>query len=56
MGLLVVLRPMTHVVSRRMYLDPDVVPPLDIFHLFAILGVSSYVLSVVCTFETAHCF
>jgi len=49
---------MTHVGSRRMYLDPDVVPPLVGFRLYANLGVFQYVLSMpsVCIFETAHFF
>jgi hypothetical protein len=32
--------PVTQVGSRRMCLDPDVVPPLSGFRLYAILGVS----------------
>jgi hypothetical protein len=55
---LVNLHPMSHVGSRRMYLDPDVVPPLAVFRLYAILGVFHRVLSVpsVWIFNTAHCF
>ncbi len=55
---LVDLRPMTQVGSRRMCLDPDVVPPLAGFCLYADLGDFHHVLSVpsVCIFETDHCF
>jgi hypothetical protein len=55
---LVDLHPLTHVGSRRMCLDPDVVPPLAGFRLYAILGVFHHVFSVpsVCIFKTAHCF
>ncbi len=55
---LVDLHPMAHVGSRRMCLDPDVVPPLAGFRLYDILGVFHHVLSVpsVCIFKTAHCF
>ncbi len=54
MFLLVDLHPMTHVGSRRMCLDPDVVPPLAGFLLYAILGVFHHVLSVlsVCILKT----
>jgi hypothetical protein len=37
---------MTHVGSRKLYLDPDVVPPLAGLRLNANLGVSHQVLSV----------
>jgi hypothetical protein len=55
---LVDLHPMTQVGSSRMCLDPDVVPPLAVFRLFAIPGDFHHVLSVpsVCIFKTAHCF
>ncbi len=55
---LVDLHPMAHVGSRRMCLDPDVVPPLAGFRLYAILGVFHRVLSVpsVCIFKTVRCF
>ncbi len=43
---LVDLHPMTHVGSRRMCLDPGVVPPLAGFRLYAILGVFHHVLYV----------
>jgi hypothetical protein len=53
LGILVDLRPVTHVGSRRMYLDPDVFPPLAGFRLYAILGDFRHVLSVpsVCIFK-----
>jgi hypothetical protein len=40
------------------WMDPDVVPPLVCFRLYAILGVFYDLLSVpsVCIFKTAHCF
>jgi hypothetical protein len=55
---LVDLHPMTQVGSCRMCLDPNVVPPLAGFCLFAVLGDFHHVLSVpsVCIFKTAHCF
>ncbi len=58
LGILVDLRPVTHVGSRRMYLDPDVFPPLAGFRLYAILGDFRHVLSVssVCIFKTAFSF
>ncbi len=60
LGILVDLRPMAHEGSRRMSLDPDVVPPLAGFRLYANLGVILHALSVpfvpVFIFETAHCF
>jgi hypothetical protein len=37
---------MSHVGSRMMYLDPDVVPPRAVFRLNANLGVFHHVLSV----------
>jgi hypothetical protein len=49
---LVDLHPMTHIGSPRMCLDPDVVPPMAGFRLYAIQGVFQHVLSVpsVCIF------
>jgi hypothetical protein len=54
---LVDFHPVTHVGSRRMCLDSNVVPSLAGFRLYAILGVFHYVLSVhsVCIFKIAHC-
>ncbi len=43
---LVGLHPMTQVGSRRMCLDPDLVPPLAGFRLYAVLGVFLHILSV----------
>ncbi len=43
---LVDLHPVTHAESRRMCLDPDVVPPMAGFRLYAILGDFHHVLSV----------
>jgi hypothetical protein len=43
---LVDLHPMAHAGTRKMCLDPDVVPPLAGFRLYAILGVFYNVLSV----------
>jgi hypothetical protein len=45
---LVDLSPMTHVGSRRMCLDRDVVLPLAGFRLYAVQGVFHHVLSVPC--------
>jgi hypothetical protein len=49
---------MTHVRSRRTSLDPDVVPPLAGFRLYAVLGVFHHVLSVppVCIFKLLTVF
>ncbi len=49
---------MTYVGSRKMYLDPDLVPPLAGFRLYGNLGVFHHAFSMtsVCILETAYCF